>query len=962
MGDLSGHDDDRQKANVQGNGNQTIQIVGSHNQVTLSGAQALRLIEDGNGDGPKPTPDKGGTAGFTPTGYLETRLLWATNRKSLHFRGRKAEISALWQWLTAENGISAHIITGAGGRGKTRLAVELAVEARAGGWLAGFAGRDAFAPFNSAGSRWAWTQPTLIIVDYVAAQAEALKIALAALVNHPPAQNAPKLRFLLLERSGTPESFWWRHLFGGTDHRDGPIADLLDPSHVIPLQGLAEEDRFAVFAEAYELASGKSAPDRSPAWDQTLAQLSLGGEPLFLAMTGLVLARQGLTAKDGLTADKLAFDLAEQEQKRIETHWIAAGLPKPHARSLPAHLAAVTTLCGGLEEAAAHAMIAEESAALHQAIPSGNTDAAYTALHQALPGDGGAIAPLLPDILGEALILRAFDRLSDKGSAALTRANNRARRAVFETVIRCGRDFIIRGNSLPLDWLKQLHTENEGDVQALIDLANALPQTTVELRGIAAEIMYSLEKKLRNMNNTPLLAGVLNNLSNRLAETGQRDQALHAAKESLNLYCTLANSQPEKFYPKLAMALSSVSSRQAEIGQMDVAIKFAENSVTLYRSLENKTQNNFSIELARALSNYSIILAELGKYHKAINIAQESVDVYKSIKNNNSNEMKFGLSVALNNLSNRQADIGQNADALCSAIESVEVRKSLSLLNIEAFRPHLAVGLNTLSVRYMKLKQYDSALDAAQKSTELLRQLVSEKPDIFRSNLASALNNLSHCYGNVDQFENATEAAMESVGIYRILANQWPSVFLPDLAMALDTLSMYQCEGISDLDKSLVTARESVDVYRSLAAEKPNTFKKLLAGALNTLANRYADLDQHERAENNATESANIYRSIMEERPDAIKPDLVNVLHNLAIHLINLGKSSEAHFITMEALENALPLFTSNPSLFESQVLHLYHNYLSLSEALRIEPEVTFLRQFAEILESLSPGDTQDAD
>ncbi len=290
MTDPAERDDSHQRASVQGDGNQIIQIVGNNNYIALSGAGALCLSEDGNDDGPKQTPTKRGMAGFTPTGYRETKILWAINRKSLSFRGRQAEVSALWDWLTAESEVSAHIVMGAGGRGKTRLAVELAATARAAGWLAGFSPRDAFAPFNSNGSRWAWNQPTLIIVDYVAAQAEALKIALAALVRHPP-KDAPKLRFLLLERVGTPQSFWWRHLFGGTDHRDGPITDLLDPAHVIHLQGLAEEDRFAVFAEAYVLASGKSAPDRSPAWDQTLAQLTLGGEPLFLAMTGLVLAR-----------------------------------------------------------------------------------------------------------------------------------------------------------------------------------------------------------------------------------------------------------------------------------------------------------------------------------------------------------------------------------------------------------------------------------------------------------------------------------------------------------------------------------------------------------------------------------------------------------------------------------------------------------------------------------------------
>lgn len=762
MGDLSGHDDDRQKANVQGNGNQTIQIVGSHNQVTLSSTQALRLIEDGNGDRPKPAPDKGGTAGFTPTGYRETQILRATNRESLNFRGRQAEVSALWQWLAAENSISAHIITGAGGRGKTRLAVELAAKARAGGWLAGFAGRDAFAPFNSAGSRWAWTQPTLIIVDYVAAKAEALKIALAALVNHPPAQNAPKLRFLLLERSCTPESFWWRHLFGGTDHRDGPIADLLDPSHVIPLQGLAEEDRFAVFAEAYELASGKSAPDRSAAWDQTLAQLSLGGEPLFLAMTGLVLARQGLTAKDGLTADKLAFDLAEQEQKRIETHWIAAGLPKPHARSLPAHLAAVTTLCGGLEEAAAHAMIAEESAALHQAIPSGNTDAAYTALHQALPGDGGAIAPLLPDILGEALILRAFDRLSDKGSAALTRASNRARRAVFETVIRCGRDFIIRGNSLPLDWLKQLHAESEGDLAALIELAATLPLRTTELREIAAEIALSLSETAQRLNKPMLHAIALNDLSIRLFNLGRTQDSLKAALLSIEIFdiCKEKYNINQKY---IASALNNVSNILAALGINDQSLAASERSVEIYRTLFEDNPSIFWFNLAGALNVLSSRRSALQLRKEALEAAEESVKIYNQFDAENSAKFCEQLAGALNNLANRFSECGDNRAALCKAEKSVKLYYMLAALNPDSFRADLAMALLTRSNSFANNDKLRQALEDVFKSVDIHRALVKQNPKAFRVDLTKSLGALARCLNATNQYTEARDAIHEAI-------------------------------------------------------------------------------------------------------------------------------------------------------------------------------------------------------
>jgi len=800
----SEHGDSQQSANVQGDGNQTVQIVGSNIRVTFSGPRALRLIEDGIGGEPEKTPGKRNAAGFTPTGYRETEILWATNRKSLYFRGREAEVLALWDWLTAEDKISAHIITGAGGRGKTRLAVELAAQARADGWLAGFAGRDAFAPFNNDGSRWAWTQPTLIIVDYVAGKAEALKIALAALVSHPPTQNTPKLRFLLLERSGTPESFWWRHLFGGTDHRDGPIADLLDPSHVIHLQGLAEEDRFAVFSEAYQLASDKPPPDRSATWDQTLAQLSLGGEPLFLAMTGLVLARQGLGAKDGLTADKLAFDLAGQEQKRIEAHWAAAGLEKETDRFLPVLLAAVATLCGGLEESAAHKMIVEESAAYDAAIPSGGTRRAYTALHQALPGDGGAIAPLLPDILGEALILQAFGRLSDKGSAALTRASHRARRAVFDTVARCGRDFIIRGNSLPLEWLKQLHAESEGDLEALIELVATLPPRTTELQKIAAEITRSLVEGAQRLNMPMLLAIALNDFSVRLLNLGQPRDALEVAERGIKILdeSYAENSADRRRY--LAAALNNLSNIRAALSMKNAALAANEKSVEIYRTLFNQNPSRFWSYLAGTLNTLSSKRSTLNLRREALEAAEESVKIYNQFDAENSTKFCEQLAGALNNLSNRLSECGDREAALFKAEKCVELYYTLVAKNPDAFRDDLAMALLTRSNCLANIGKSLQALEDASKSVEIRRPLVEQNPSAFRVGFTKSLGAFAKRLIAMNQHNEARDAIHEAITTLGPLFLAHPKAVAPLMRSLVRDYLTYCEDTETDPDQSLL--------------------------------------------------------------------------------------------------------------------------------------------------------------
>ncbi len=112
------------------------------------------------------------------------------------------------------------------------------------------------------------------------------------------------------------------------------------------LAALSEpEERHAIFAAAYAQASDAAPPPRSRWLDQALVEASLGGEPLFLAMFGLVSAQQGVKEAGALAADQIALRLARQELERVGKHWEAARLTVMGGRPLHAHLAAVTSLC-----------------------------------------------------------------------------------------------------------------------------------------------------------------------------------------------------------------------------------------------------------------------------------------------------------------------------------------------------------------------------------------------------------------------------------------------------------------------------------------------------------------------------------------------------------------------------------------------------------------------------------------
>ncbi len=738
--------DTAQTASPHGSGNIVVQIVGERNAVTIAGATALRLREY-LGDAFVSAPanaERAGEPGYTATGRRETRILAPTNRASLPLQGRADLLGRLRDWLATPDALSVHALIGGGGRGKTRLAVELTAEARAQGWTAGFARQEELTIFRGTGCRTARDAKTLVVVDYAAAKAAEITAWLRALVHEAEAPDRPRLRILLLERLGGEGVAWWREVFGAPGPEGEAVADLLAPGAPLTVGPLADPaERHAVFAAAFRQARDTAPPPRDPALDDALSRASLGGEPLFLAMFGLTAARQGLDAAKALPADRIALDLAAQELERIGRVWRAHGLTVGRDRPLHAHLAAVAVLCEGLGEDAAHAAIARESAALNQAIPAGATEPARAALHAALPGEAGGIAAIQPDILAEAAMILAWRPLPDGGVEAVRRAAAAPgqREAVARTVIRACQDFLIRGQKAPLAWLDALRAD-AADLETLMRLADAMPQASLELRETAldltrviADAIRALPEELGEERASPL-AQWLNNLSNRLSDLGRREAALAAIEEAVSVLRALAAARPDAFLPDLASSLNNLSIQLANLGRREAALAAIEKAVPLYRALAAARPDAFLPEVA----------------------------------------------ISLNTLSNRLSDLGRREAALAAIEEAVSVQRALAAARPDAFLPGLATSLNNLSAQLAKLGRREAALAVVEEAVSHYRALAATQPDAFLPDLAASLNNLSNSLANVGRREAALAAIAEAVSVRRALAAARPDAFVPGLA------------------------------------------------------------------------------------------------------------------------------------------------------------------------------------
>jgi tetratricopeptide (TPR) repeat protein len=850
--------------------------------------------------------------------------------------GQDNFLGELWRWMENGRPISVRVLTGRAGSGKTRLALELCEQASERGWRAGFVTANEVDRFRDKqdSSAWGWNAPTLIVIDYVASRAEQVNAWLAELSNNEAlldeqAGSKRPLRLLLVERQADPTSGWWLTTFGRGGEDARAIQALLDPAVPVSVpQLLAAADRRAVIAGILERVGSKErfpteGEDRD--FDRRLSELSWGGEPLMLMMAGMAAARSGFTKALSLSRTDLAFGVADDELARIERIAKSRGIAPDFLR----HMSAYVTLCQGLDRDAAIDAIKEEKAALDRA-GAGDPPVILDTLQQALPTSGDRLDAILPDVIGEAVALRALGSLGEAGSsAAVLRAMARVRQPVLTSVIRTAQDYAGEGHSQPLAWLDGITRSGQANVGSLVEIAEALPPSTLVLRERAAAITESIVGLLRQslvadgseeaVTAKSNLARWLNHLANRLSALGLREEALVAAREAADLFRELVAARLDAFHPHLASSLNNLANTLGELGRWEEALVETQKAVDIQRELAAARPDPFRAGLANSLSNLAIRLSALGRREEALAAAQEATDLYRQLTATQPDTFRPNLAGSLDNLAMRLSALGRRKEALSAAQEAADIRRELAARRPDAFRPDLAGSLTNLAVSFGKFGWREEALSAAQEAADLYRELAAARPGAFRPDLASSLSNLANFLGELGRLEDALAAAEEAADLFRELAATRPDAFRADLAMSLTNLTKTLGE-LERLEKALAAAQEAVDLYRELAAARPDAFRPDLAMSLNNLANTLSELGRLEKALAAAQEATDIRRELAATRPDAFQGDLAMSLNNLANGLSALERREEALVAAQEAADIRRELAAAAPDAFRADL------------------------------------------
>ena len=340
------------------------------------------------------------TAGFAqllerlnPQPQLDPKLVELTQSSRLYFGarkvpfvGREAELKRLLRFTVTRGDVAWWLVTGPGGMGKSRLALELCHRAGA-CWRTGFLPQQQLEHFDWA--NWQPDLPHLLIVDYAAALPKAVGRMLEALRlrQHNTPLEMP-VRVLLLERR--KDDRWWDELMGAGD-RHG-LAEILVDQAPLELGPLGPDGIRAMVAaiggHAAETLGRDSVLERLTAIDPAM-------RPLFAALAGEALDA-GADLRQWTRTDLLDSWLKRERER----HWQPAGVDEPHA-----NLAALATMVGGIAEDILRAP--PDGIALPR--PEAISAAAYVAITGRRPvaDDEGTtwFAALEPDLLGSFFVL-----------------------------------------------------------------------------------------------------------------------------------------------------------------------------------------------------------------------------------------------------------------------------------------------------------------------------------------------------------------------------------------------------------------------------------------------------------------------------------------------------------------------------------------------------------------------------
>lgn len=718
-----------------------------------------------------------------------TRYLRA-EEQVVPFRGRP-ELDELLAWCGTGERLRIRLMTGDGGAGKTRLALRLCDELTVKGWQPLWMNQgkelNAAEAIRNLG-------PCVLVVDY-AENRDSLCSMLCDIVADT---SVPDVRVLLLAR-GTGE--WWQRLISSSEER---VAQLLSEPPIMlgPLQveggpSLMFDEALAVFASKLGLAR----PD---------VQLTLTDpEPLVLGVhAAALLAVLDHAYGSDITEARSAAEVLDGLLGHEARYWAQSATARGLDLDVSVQRLAVTIGCliGANSETAATDLMRRIPDLADSAERRGKVARWLHDLYpEKLPIDDGPLewlGPLRPDPVAERLILAQITRrpelipsfFTDLTGDQAFHAMTMIARASLRELSDSGRDLIRTALAADLEHLAfpafsaTMTTNlvlgellNEAlcnqliSANALKPIADALPYPSIALNPLAATVLTMLTSQPADPDDR---ADLLQKLAPRLADLGQRNEALTAGEEAVVIRRRQAEVNPGLYLPKLALALNDQVNFLGGLGRFKDALKSVEEAIEIRRSLARDNPDVFLPDLAMSLNNQCLCLNELKRPEQALSAADESITIRRALVEDHP-EVRSGLADSLNNRSISLGALQRQDDALEAVNEAACIYRTIALEYPDTHLPKFARVLVHLSVRLADAGQLGEALSAVGEAVGTFSALSIIRPSRYPPELANALYMKSHYLNGLGQRDEAMKAMAERAQILRFLAGGPTPTWLP---------------------------------------------------------------------------------------------------------------------------------------------------------------------------------------
>ncbi|WP_158247498.1 MULTISPECIES: tetratricopeptide repeat protein [unclassified Pseudomonas] len=801
-----------------------------HRFETLSSSKSVDFIN-------LPNPRWSANAGLS-----DSQLLRAEEAIIPFDPKREPFLNSQLNWATSQFPIAVRLLIGAGGVGKTRLALELCLRLKVQGWDAGFLSSECevnnceklISQINDSG------RPCCVVIDYAETRQVVLLAILRSLLK---AKTSSAVRILLLARDGGE---WW----AGLSAKDASCEALLEGDassgpFLLPRLHNSESER----QEAYSIALNTFADLLGLTPGQHIPKLvdPHFAHPLYIQMAALM-ALRGERPRSAEALQRAVVNHEKRYWGRILS--IVPGDNSAYERQA-ALLMTLATLANGIatERSIEKAWVAagEKKSDLRRV---------FTSLSSLYP-DRQGLQGLRPDLIGEALVAQSL--LARNGSILLDvviGGEKKIRQSSLTVLARLLRhrtelaslteEVLTKKFILCIDEVISVCIETPSSLPEIVQrayeklsrpqklqaagvLEDRLHHEVLQLTALDVAVSKTIaERRAGQVKNNKeedvaQYASAVKNLSIAYYRDGKGDEALSFARDSVKIYREIAQPKTIKFKSGFAESLINYSNRLCEQGQAEEALTIALQAVEIYRAINKVEHEGYNRELAVALNSYACRLDNLGRADESIVIAKECLDLYQKITLETSEDLRGEIASAFNNYANRLVTEGRDEEASAAAKETMNAFQELAISAPHRFQSQFAMSLCNYSGYLFFQEKFPEARDAIEQALEIYRQLVGLRPDRFIGDLASTLRNYGDHLSKIGEYEDGLAAYEESLNICQELAEVRYARFSTDLTFSY----LGYADGLAntgDIEGALSAEREALSILDDLVRSNPGFY------------------------------------------------------------------------------------------------------------------------------------------